>query len=76
MIRTFDPRTAALEILMVLDKNKVPIYAGDEVFAVVKEEMTNLPVTVCHAGFPVEETERRAEKARIKFSKRKNRRMT
>ena len=76
MIRTFDPRTAALEILLVLDKNKVPACSVDEVFAVVKEEMTHLPVTVGHTGFPPKESKRRIEDVRREFTRRKNRRMT
>lgn len=71
MSRMFDQRIAAMEILMVLDKNRVPIHAVDDVFAAVKEEMVLQPVTIGATGFPPKESKRRLSKTQRKVSQRK-----
>lgn len=57
-VKAFSIKNAALEIMLVLEKQKIPICAVDEILAAVKSGVMEQPVTTSrNVGLPIHDYE-------------------
>ena len=63
-VRVFSTQDIALEILMILEKNRIPIYKLDEVLDQVKKVVLEQPISIGTVGLTLSEYEKNQKRIR------------